>query len=190
MIGSLKGKISYIGEDYVILDVNGVGYKVIGVVGEKEEEKEFFVHTYVREDQLCLYGFDSRDMLRMFELLIEVSGIGPKSALGVLTVASVDQIRRAVMSEDESLLTKVSGIGKRIAKRVVTELKVKLEKEEWSGPIKGGGKESVVEVEVMEALIAMGYTQVQVREAMEEVGAKGDLKDVLSGCLKCLGKKK
>ena len=131
MIAYLVGTIKYKGSKSIILNVNNVGYEifVIEPVLEKvklDEEKDFFVHTYVREDALSLYGFESPEEKRFFELLISISGVGPKSALQTLSIARLSEIKKAILRDDPSLLKKVSGIGTKTAERIVVELKNKL----------------------------------------------------------------
>ena len=123
MIGKLMGKIDLIRDNYAIIGVGGVGYKVqlskvaLGRLA-KQQEAEVFVYTYVREDQLGLFGFLNIEELEMFELLISISGIGPKAALGILTIASPKAIKTAITKEDPSILTRVSGVGKKQQKEL------------------------------------------------------------------------
>lgn len=118
MIAKLKGKISFFHGNYVVIDVNDVGYKVqvtahtLGRIASSSEV-ELYTHTYVREDTLSLFGFLELEEFDMFELLISISGIGPKAALGILSIADPKMIRAAVLSEDPSILTRVSGVGKK-----------------------------------------------------------------------------
>jgi Holliday junction DNA helicase RuvA len=118
MIAKLKGKIEYLKDNYAVVDVNNVGYKVHmsaytwGKVA-KLKEVELHTFTYVREDILALYGFLSLEEKEMFELLISISGIGPKASMGILSIATPKTIRTAILNEDPSILTKVSGIGKK-----------------------------------------------------------------------------
>ena len=197
MIAKLKGKIEFLRGNYAVVDVGGVGYKVFvtlhtfgiiaGLSGREtgKKEIELYTHTYVREDTLALYGFLDVEELEMFELLISISGIGPKAATGILSIADPKTIRTAVLNEDSSILTRVSGVGKKIAERVILELKNKVadmpmqEKTQISG-----------DSDVLEALITMGYSNTQAREALKNIPA--DVKDVgqrVKLALKNLGKK-
>jgi len=190
MISTIKGKIEYSKGNYVVIDVNGIGYKIfttpyiIGKIAGKDEVK-FFIHTYVREDTLALYGFLAIEELEMFELLISISGIGPKAGLGILTVATPKTIKTAILNEDSSILTKVSGVGKKTAERVILELKNKI------ADISVGDKEeAVIDSDAIEALVSMGYSVTEAREALKAVPK--DLKDVgqrIKHALKNLGKK-
>lgn len=169
MIAKIKGKIAYFRDNYVVVDISGVGYKVfvtefsMGKIAGKEDI-ELYTHTYVREDTLSLYGFLTLDELEMFELLISISGIGPKAGIGILSIAEPRTIRTAVISGDSSILTRVSGVGKKTAERVILELKNRIL--ELPGEDQGTAK---VDSEAIEALISLGYTNAQAREALKRV---------------------
>lgn len=190
MISKLKGKIDFIKDSYVVVEVGGIGYKVfvtsyaMGKVAGLEDV-EFYIHTHVREDALALYGFLSLDELEMFELLISVSGIGPKAGLGILSIADPKTIRTAVVNEDASILTKVSGVGKKTAGRVILELKNKI------GDLPVYEKNEVAsDSDALEALVAMGYSVSESREVLKNVAK--DISDVgarVKMALKMLGKK-
>ncbi len=190
MIAKIKGTIEFIHDNYVVVDVAGVGYKIFTtayILGKisGQPSTEFYTHTYVREDTLSLYGFLEFSELEMFELLISISGIGPKAALGILSIADPKTVRAAVLNEDSSILTRVSGIGKKTAERVILELKNKV------ADLPLQEKTQISEdSDVLEALIAMGYSNSQAREALKTVPA--DVKDVgqrVKLALKNLGKK-
>lgn len=190
MIAKLKGKIEYLKDNYAVVDVNGVGYKVFVTVYTFGKlaglgNAELFIHTHVREDALDLYGFLTMEELEMFELLISISGVGPKSGLGILTVATPKTIKTAILNEDSSILTKVSGIGKKTAGRVILELKNKI------ADLPEAEKEGAVsDSDAIEALIAMGYTVTEARDSLKLVPA--DLKDIgqrVKEALKNLGRK-
>ncbi len=190
MIAHLTGKIEYLKDNYVVVNVNSVGYKVflsIYSLGKVAgiSEVSLFIHTYVREDTLALYGFLTIEEMEMFELLISISGIGPKAALGILSIATPKTIKTAILNEDPSILTKVSGIGKKTAERVILELKNKV------ADISTGDKEeATIDVDAIEALITMGYSNTEAREALKNVPT--DIKDVgarVKEALKGLGRK-
>jgi Holliday junction DNA helicase RuvA len=132
MIASLQGIIDAIVTDSMIVNVNGVGFKVsvptsvlsdLGMIGR---EVKLYTHLHVREDELSLYGFGSIDELRLFETLISVSGLGPKTALGMLSAMSADQLAMAIASGSVEILTTIPGIGKKTAARLILELKDKV----------------------------------------------------------------
>lgn len=172
MISKLTGKIEYIKDSYVVVDVRGIGYKVflssfsLGKISGAGEIS-LFIHTYVREDTLALYGFLMMEELEMFELLISISGIGPKAASGILSVATPKTIKTAILNEDSSILTKVSGVGKKTAERVILELKNKV------ADITESEKEgATIDADVVEALVAMGYSFTQARDMLKSVPAE------------------
>ena len=145
-----------------------------------------WTHLYVREDALDLYGFTDKDELEFFETLISISGIGPKSALGILEVAPVMSLKQAIVSEDETFFTKVSGVGKKTAQRLILELKNKLAK--TITPIKGS--DSAEMAEAMDALVSLGYRERDARKVLQEMPK--DIKGVeakVKTALKILGKK-
>jgi len=186
MISYLSGTIRSINPTFAVLDVNGVGYKVFAtgqtLAGLKTgASTELFTHLAVRETALDLYGFPSQEELTFFELLITISGIGPKSALGILNVATVEVLRNAIFTENTSHLIKVSGIGKKNAEKIVLELRGKLD-----GEMKEGSS-STDDSDALEALTSLGYTQKEAREALQQipndvVGAS----DRVKGALKIL----
>lgn len=190
MIAKIKGAIEFLRDNYVVVDVAGVGYKIFVTVHtfgkiSGQQTVEFYTHTYVREDTLALYGFLSLEELEMFELLISISGIGPKAAMGILAIADPKTVRAAVLNEDASILTRVSGIGKKTAERVILELKNKVA----DMPLQEKTQISE-DSDVLEALIAMGYSNSQAREAIKNISK--DIKDVgqrVKAALKTLGKK-
>lgn len=194
MIAKLTGKIDYLKDNYAVVDVNGVGYKVylsvytfgkVAGMSNLPGGIEIYIHTYVREDQLSLYGFLSPEELEMFELLISITGIGPKAGMGILSIATPKTIKTAILNEDPSILTKVSGIGKKTAERVILELKNKV------ADISVGEKEeAVIDSDAIEALVTMGYTVSDARDALKMVST--EIKDVgqrIKEALKNLGRK-
>lgn len=189
MIAKLKGKIEHSQDNWIIINVNDVGYKVyvtdftFGKLAG-QEEATLNIYTYVREDILALYGFLDMAENNMFELLISISGIGPKAAMGILSVADPKSIQAAILNENPSILTRVSGIGKKTAERVILELQNKIA----DLPI-GDRKDATMDSEVIEALMAMGYPASQSREALK--GSTGDtdsVEDKIKAALKELGK--
>lgn len=160
------------GSGEAIIDVGGVGYAVRttfdtqSMLAKEADAVELYIHMAVRDDALDLYGFPTQDDLAFFRLLIGVSGVGPKSALGILNLASVPTLRNAIAAGDTTYLTKVSGIGKKSSERIVVELRDKLAKD-------GHGKESRMsgDAEVLEALAALGYRAEEAREALKKVPA-------------------
>ncbi len=170
MIAMLTGRLMLTKEEYIVLDVGGVGYKVYTPLASMVTGQQLTLHTYlqVREDALVLFGFVREEQLEMFELLITVSGMGPKGALGVLAHLDTERIRQAVASEDINLLTQIPGVGKKTAQRLVLELRDKLKA--FSGelyvPLSG---EAGVRAEAAEALVALGYSAAEAKAALGKV---------------------
>jgi Holliday junction DNA helicase RuvA len=166
MIGYLRGKVIKNDVKSILLDVNGVGYKVFTHIGDLEQKKsaelELYTYLAVRENALDLYGFVTREELDFFELLLTVSGIGPKSAMAILSVASITTLKTAISTEDSSHLTKVSGIGKKNAEKIVLELKDKI------GTYVFDGKFESHDTDAIEALKALGYSERESREALKK----------------------
>jgi len=168
MISQITGKITHKADKFVITEANNIGYKVFAtteLLSLAKLEKEIKIWTYlaVRENALDLYGFADKKELDFFELLITISGIGPKTALGILNVATVDSLRKAISSGETAHLTKVSGLGKKMADKIVLELKGKLGSYE---EVALGLKE---EIDALEALKSLGYTHKESREALQEI---------------------
>jgi len=198
MISKLSGILAYADPRSVIIDVNGVGYKLFTTVGAMEDlgkqspqsakiGQTLTLWTYlaVRENAMDLYGFVTKDELDIFEELIGVSGIGPKTALGILSVANPATIRRAVATEDPSYLTSVSGVGKKNAEKIVLELKGKLVAviDEKGSAARAYGSDS------LEALKSLGYQEREAREALKKVPAEiTDTAECVKQALKILSK--
>ncbi len=172
MIAYLRGKIQNKGRGYVIVRVGDIGYQVFVnatrfVELDINQEVEMYIHEHVREDAQDLYGFNSMAELEMFELLLSISGVGPKSALNTLSIASLDDLKATIAQGDPSLLMKVSGIGKKTAERIVLELKDKMGVLMYDS---SGAKSAVnIAADEIDALIALGYTVQQAREALKQV---------------------
>ncbi len=171
MIARLAGTIVYKADKYVIVDVSGVGYKVFIPTDAHLTLSEgldciLWIYTAVRENALDLYGFQTQEELVFFELLLEVSGIGPKGALGIISVASIDTLSRAIATGDTGYLTKVSGIGRKTAEKIVIELRDKLKAR------MGDDNSNVTlraESDIIEALKSLGYSQNEARDALKNV---------------------
>jgi len=177
MISFLRGKILNKGQGFVIIDINDVGYQVFVnpthyIELEINQDIECYTHQHVREDALDLYGFKTLEDLELFEMLLSISGIGPKSALGVLAIASVDDVKDSISRGDSELLTKVSGIGKKTAERVVLELREKIGKLEPRNSGDKTGKSFSASSDEIDALMALGYSLQQAREALKQVDSK------------------
>jgi len=169
MISYISGNCIYADEKRLILDVNGVGYNVYttpDVLLEVTPEQAYSLWTYmaVRENSIELFGFKTKAELDFFELIISVSGIGPRSGLGIMGITTVATLSRAIATGDTSYLTKVSGIGKKTAEKIVIELRDKM-----SANTNDSDYSLRDEADALEALQSLGYAQREAREALKEV---------------------
>ncbi len=185
MIGYLKGNIVAQDLKSVILNVSGVGYKIYTntaiLEGLKSKEAEFWTYLAVRENALDLFGFGTKEELEFFELLISVSGIGPKSAMGILTIATISNLRHAISTGDISHLIKVSGVGKKNAEKIVIELKDKIQ-----GLTGDMTYSNSSDVDALEALKSLGFGEREVREALKKVSDTSDTGEKVKKALKLL----
>ena len=188
MIGSIKGKIILKTDKFLIVETCGVGYKisvspdVLSKTKKVGEEISLWIHTHIREDILDLYGFLNREELEFFEMLINVSGIGPKGALAILGIASIETLKKAIGTGDISYLTKISGIGKKTAEKIVIELRDKMGEEKEGSSLQG-------ELDALEALKSLGYSQNEAREALKKVTRETNTNIKIREALKILGGK-
>lgn len=185
MIAKLTGTIDDILIGKVIIDVQGVGYLVFvtnGTLANVRTGAEKILYTYhaIRENASDLYGFETQEELDFFELLLSISGVGPKSALGILNASSIETLVEGIQSGDASQLTKVSGIGKKSAEKIVLELKDKLGTVATSGSNLSGSGEAI------EALTALGYSAHDAREAIKNVDRSASTEDIIRQALKQL----
>ena len=177
MIATIRGTITELGNRYAVVDINGVGYKVFVTndavhVLKIGTEISFWTHMAVREDAQDLYGFTSKKERDFFQLLITVSGIGPKSALNILSLVSNETLSGAIRTGSVAHLVKVSGIGKKTAEKIVLELKDKLGvAAEWeASSAKNAPSEADVRMhDAVLALISLGYKQVEAHKAVRRV---------------------
>jgi Holliday junction DNA helicase RuvA len=182
MIGYLRGKIrARLGKD-VVVDVNGVGYRV--TANCKQDEVELFIHTAVREDAITLYGFGTVETLQLFELLITVSGIGPKTAMHIVELGTASEIEEAIRRADVNFLTKASGLGKKGAQRLMVDLKNKIGsyKEIDLGAEEGASP-------VAEALMGFGFRAAEVTEAIKQIDQNLSEGEQIKLGLKLLGRR-
>ncbi|HEV7449399.1 MAG TPA: Holliday junction branch migration protein RuvA [Candidatus Paceibacterota bacterium] len=192
MIGKLTGTWGGNDDGVGLVEVGGVGYAVrvpfYTLTTAPGTAVSLYIHTVVREDALDLYGFVSHDELSFFKQLTSVSGVGPKTALGVLNVSDIKSLKRSIASGDASALTKVFGIGKKSAERIVVELRDKLSLEQSTRPHEADTT-SGHDGEVIEALMALGYRADESRQALRAIGAVGqdNIKERLGAALKRLG---
>ncbi len=190
MIGRLRGKIQEITAHSVILDVNGVGYLVfvnlstLSKIGHAGEEASLVTYLEVKEDKLALFGFLNSEEHHLFQLLIGVSGVGCKSALTILDLGTSEQIQQAIREEKVSVLTQVSGIGKKTAERLILELKDKVgisTPMDGVSPIQRSQHEDLVD-----ALESLGFKPGQIQRVITDMDPKMDLGEQVRQALKLL----
>jgi Holliday junction DNA helicase RuvA len=200
VIAHLSGVVRRSGPDFVVLDVGGVGYMVSVASGTRQQlpapggDVELHIHTQVREDQLALYGFATVEELDMFEMLIQVDGVGPKVGLNILSSASLDVLKRAIVSEDATPIRRASGVGPRTAAKVIIELKprldalAELEVVPRAAAIAGDG---AVPKAVESALKNLGFSSQEARVGIESVDWKvtPSTQEALAVALRALGRK-
>jgi Holliday junction DNA helicase RuvA len=178
MIASLRGIVAEKLVDVVIVDVHGVGYGVLvpaedhGALQSGQEAK-LYIYEHIREQAHDLYGFTLRDTKALFEQLLTVNGIGPRMALNILSIGSASAVRQAVAAGDTKIIQQANGVGKRVAERVVVELKDKVGLVgvdlESTGILQGEG--ALLSDEAIEALVALGYTPADAAKALQKIDA-------------------
>jgi len=198
VIAHLSGKVRRAGPDFVVLDVGGVGYMVSVSATTRQKvpapggDIELDIHTHVREDQLNLYGFASVAELDLFEMLIQVDGVGPKVGLNILSAASLEVLKRAIVSEDAAPIRRATGVGQRTAAKVIIELKPKLdaagelEAIPRAAALAGDG---AVPKAVESALRNLGFSSQEARVGLDAVDWKASpsTQEALATALKALG---
>ena len=196
MIGYLQGKVTYLLADHVFLEVQGVGYRLfISDTTRRElrlnEEARLFTYLSVREDALQLYGFATQREYDTFQLLISVSGIGPKVALGILSHITLDALCRAIQNKQTTILTKLPGIGKKSAERLVLELKDKVSYTGDEEELVLVSEDEVADDKIAEAqaaLVSLGYTQAEITPALKKAAKGKDTAEIIKLALKLLSK--
>lgn len=199
MISYIRGELAAVEEDKIIVDVNGVGYGIympgqsIGMLPSTGEEVKIHTYLNVREDAMQLFGFLTRDDLKVFKLVIGVSGIGPKGGLSILSQLSPDDLRFAVMANDAKAISAAPGIGKKTAEKLIIELKDKLSVEdilernqEKTESVSAGNSTNEVQAEAVQALTALGYGSTEAMKAVKKVVISEDtsVEEVLKQALK------
>ena len=181
MIAFVKGILDTVREDRIVVENNGVGFEifvpgsVLKVLPQVGNTVKIYTDTYVREDVLQLYGFTTKDELEMFRMLITVSGIGPKGALGILTVMDADTLRFAILAEDSKSIAKAPGIGAKTASKLILELKDKCHLQDMpedaapAGNAPAGSEENEARNDAIQALVALGYTATEAASAVRKI---------------------
>ena len=210
MIGYIKGTVDSIFEDRVLVENNGIGYEIyvpgsdLSVMPHSGEEVKLYTYLHVREDLMQLFGFLTHDSLGLFKLLITVSGIGPKGALGILSTMDADTLRFAILANDSKAISRAPGIGKKTAEKLVLELRDKIDADSFissegasdagmavlSGNI-SAGMQADASKDAIEALVALGYSATDSARAVKSVLAAlgdepGDVEVILKHALKVI----
>lgn len=198
MYAYIKGELSEINMDHIVIEAGGIGYQIF-IPGQTfeylpspGEELKVYTYLYLREDAMILYGFLTKDDLELFKLLISVSGIGPKGGLAILSTLDADDLRFAVLSGDAKAIAKAPGVGGKTAQRVILELKDKLsleeafEKKTEHAQMQSTSGNSLVKNDAVMALTALGYTSTESLKAVSaiEISDEMDVEDVLKAALK------
>ena len=195
MYDYIKGKFKGIFKDYVSIENGGIGYKVytsgnsMAMMPGIDEEATLYLTQIVREDFIGLYGFTTRDELELFSILITINGVGAKAALSLLSASSPDNLKFAIVNENESLLIKAPGIGKKIAQRLILELKGKLKIEDYTGMDETSKKKALSENisnEALAALMTLGYTEKEAKTALKHVEEDQSIERIIKDALKYL----
>ncbi|MCD7920923.1 MAG: Holliday junction branch migration protein RuvA [Clostridiales bacterium] len=197
MYSYIKGTLEEISEDFIVIENGGIGYQIrvpmrsMDRLPGRGEQVKVFTYLYVREDAFSLFGFFTRDELAMFQLFLNVSGIGPRGALALLSALSVNEIRFAVVSDDVKTISKAPGIGKKTAQRLIIELKDRISLEDALDVPQDSSAVSpednhIVRKEAMEALTALGYSAADAARTLSgiEITDDSDVESVLKQALK------
>ncbi|MDD4136971.1 MAG: Holliday junction branch migration protein RuvA [Methanoregula sp.] len=175
MIALLSGEPVLTGDRWVVIDVNGVGYRVqvtqpaLQQLANTHEPVKLFTHMAVREDAITLYGFMYPSELEIFRILIGVTGIGPQIAMNLLSQIGIGEFAIAILNEDEKALTRISGIGTKSAKRLILELRDKMKKISETIPLGQTGKDSMAVHDAVSALVSLGFSEKESRDAVSAV---------------------
>ena len=200
MISYIRGALEIKGDNYIVIECGGIGYQLMvsGKFMEKlppvHSEIKVSTYMYIREDEICLFGFENADELNVFKILLGVSGVGPKVAMSLLSTLTVNELRLAVISEDVKAISKANGIGAKGASRIILELKDKFSLEEAfdkllenAGSVPAGsGIMNDAKTEAVEALTALGYSNADALRAVKKaaVSDEMDTEEILKAALK------
>lgn len=199
MIAYISGALVSAGENYIVIDNHGMGYRIF-VSGKFLEhipaygtQIKIYTHMYIREDELTLYGFHSEEELSVFRILIGISGVGPKVAMAILTALTIQELQLAVISEDAKTISKANGVGAKGASRIILELKDKLKMEDM---MDAAYEQSIVQDtqdlnaarDAILALVNLGYSNSEAALAIKKIGdtSQMDIESILKAALKKL----
>ena len=191
MYDYIKGKLTRKTENYAVLENNGIGYKIIttksSLANVKDGEVTFYTYLYVREDIFDLYGFSTMEERSAFELLISVSGVGPKAAVAILSCVTASELAIAIVTNQPKTITAAQGVGNKMAQKIILELKDKIKNQD----IKPSGYSAAPvqeEDDTVNALVALGYNQAEIITALRDVPAEYSVEEKIKYGLKNLMK--
>ncbi|KEZ85483.1 ATP-dependent DNA helicase RuvA [Clostridium sulfidigenes] len=191
----IKGIFKSIEKEYIVIECGNIGYKIftsgstISNMPAIDQQIKIYTHQIVREDFIGLYGFLTKDEISMFNLLISINGVGPKAALSLMSIANVSTLKYAIITDDDKLITKAPGIGKKTAQRIILELKDKIA---LGDAMPKGATISDIDIdneklsEAVGALIALGYSDKEAEKAIEKADRSKSVEDIIKECLKIL----
>ena len=195
----IRGQFQGISKDYVVIELNNIGYKIftsgktMSNMPKVGDEVLLYLEQIGREDFIGLYGFTTREELEMFKLLLSINGVGAKAALSLLSISTVNNLKYAIMMGDEKHITRAPGIGKKTAQRIILELKDKLKPDELTSEegqlIEGINDNSDYSFninETLSALMALGYTEKEAQKALEKVDKTLSIENMIKESLKLL----
>lgn len=200
MIAFIKGILDTLAEDYIVVENQGIGYRILVPGSVLQElpppgsEVKLYTYTHVREDAIQLFGFLTKDGMEMFKLLITVSGVGPKGALGILTALDTDALRFAIIAGDAKTIARSPGIGSKTAGKVILELRDRISAEEMlpdpgeaGTAVPGGAPDADIRNDAVEALVALGYSATQAASAVRKVQTEEmSVEEILKQSLKVI----
>jgi Holliday junction DNA helicase RuvA len=195
MYAYFEGEIIEKNVDYIVIECNGVGYQImvssrtLQNIGNVGDVGKVYTHFHVRQEEMALYGFLSVEEKRMFEKMITVNGIGPKAANSILSVMTVTELAVALVSEDATAISRAKGIGKKIALRLILELKEKVDNDELTGAYKNIATPQMNSIaqEALAALMALGFTSLEASRAVSSVESYNTVEELITTALKSRG---
>lgn len=191
----IKGTYAGMNKDYIVVENNGIGYKIhtsgstLAQTPKVGEEIQLYLQQIVREDFIGLYGFLTTEELNMFKLLLTINGVGAKASLSLLSISNVNNLKYAILSSDEKTITRAPGIGKKMAQRIILELKDKIKPDELvaaNGELVSIEENTENISEALEALIALGYTEKEAKKALGAINKDDSLENIIKNALKFL----
>lgn len=192
----IKGTYIGMNKDYIVVENQGIGYKIftsgstIANIPKINEQVQLYIEQIVREDFIGLYGFLSKEELKMFKLLLTINGVGAKAALSLLSISSVDNLKYAIVSQDEKTIVRAPGIGAKTAQRIILELKDKIKSDDFKveklEEINGAAINNSYKMEAKEALIALGYTEKESEAVLKKVNIEDTVENIIKNCLRNL----